>query len=181
MIYSSYQGEKNRAVYSADWKQLGKIADIGSCGYGFPSRQVTRTTMEAAGGIPMESGILIYQANHVGMANLTNDILRRFLQGYAGVMFYEVSVIDGFARRKITDAANLLSRYEDFFVKPDLSENCNVSGTLLVRDAFILTKGGKRLFLYLNQTDRERAGTVAADGKTIRFKVSPYGQFCVPL
>lgn len=181
MIYSSYQGEKNRAVYSADWKLLGKIADIGSCGYGFPSRQVTRTTMEAAGGIPMESGILIYQANHAGMANLTNDILRRFLQGYAGVMFYEVSVIDGFARRKIADAANLLSRYEDFFIKPELSENCNVSGTLLARDAFVLTKGGKRLFLYLNQTDRERAGTVAADGKTIRFKVSPYGQFCVPL
>lgn len=181
MIYSSYQGERNKEAYSADWKLLGKVADIGSCGYGFPSRQVTQATMKDAGNIPFESGILIYQATHAAMANLTNDIIRRFLQGYAGVMFYDVSVVDGFVRRKIADAAGLLARHEDFFVEPEVSGKCAVSGSLLAQDAFLLTKGGKRLFLYLNSTSLERSGTAVVAGKKLQLKVKPYGQFCAPL
>ena len=181
MVYSAYQSEKNKAAYAIDWNLFRGIAEIGSCGYGFPDMQTTQATLKAAGNIPFESGELIYQSNHTALKNLTNSILRRIIQGYSGVMFFDVNVVDGFVRRKIADAADLLAEYEPFFLQKNSSQDCAVSGTLLSKDAWILTKDNKKLFLYLNSTSAERSGTVVINGKKLQFKVKPYGQFCILL
>ena len=177
-IKTVYQGEKNKEIYSTDWNYLGKVAEIGSCGYGYPSEEITKSTMKAALNTPFESGILIFEATHQAMVNLTNDIICRILQGYAGVMFYENAVIDGFYRKKIADAANLLSLYEEFFVKPNVSTNLTTSGTLLKQDAFILSRNNKMLLLYLNNTSIERRGIIKFANQTYSITVKPYAQYC---
>ena len=93
-------------------------------------------------------------------------------------MFYENAVIDGFYRKKIADAANLLSLYEEFFVKPNVSTNLTTSGTLLKQDAFILSRNNKMLLLYLNNTSIERRGIIKFANQTYSITVKPYAQYC---
>ncbi len=161
-IYSAYQSKKNKSGYSIDWNYMRNAVDVAMAGYG---RQSMKETLKALSGVPFCGGVLFWSASPSGgWRSIKTRILRRITDGAKGITFYNFTMLDGRANKKISEACAILADFEEFFLKGKKINTFQVKGGINKGDVVLLAKGKERLLLVFNEGSKSKTGTILNQG-----------------
>ena len=179
--YSGYQCRRTKEHYGVDWRLMAPHLDLGIAGYGGGRTQI-RDTVEALAGVPFMGGEMWYLSQtddaqpRPRMETWRNRILRQYVEsGCNGCLIWWLASMDGGAFYATSEAAEIIAKYEDYFVASQrCDERVKVSGPD-ARNWAAFARDGRTLVMLLNFASKAVDATVAIDGERRAMAIEPYG------
>ncbi|MBU0715280.1 MAG: hypothetical protein KJ964_07985 [Verrucomicrobia bacterium] len=175
-VYSGYQGTTDEQ-YGADWRYLGRYADLVWCGYGRPVEMI-KATHAAIGKRPFIGGELVWfngsSATDQNMVKV--NLYRRLADCGSGVMAFTDGIVDGRFYTAISGIAGLASKFGSFFAyEQDRNGEyvshyerndalVEVGGEGRMEDVTVLVHGDERLVFLFNEGVKDREYDIRHNG-----------------
>ncbi|HCU35634.1 MAG TPA: hypothetical protein DGT21_09305, partial [Armatimonadetes bacterium] len=180
-LYSGYQSRRTREHYGVDWAMMADKLDFAIAGYG-GDRASMEATVAALGETPFMGGEMWYLSHRdderpaPDMRTWRNRILRQYVTSSCrGCLIWWLPPMDGGAFHATSEAAEIIAKYEDYFVHEQRCDGkVQVTG-VEARNWAAFEKDGRILVLLMNFSDTPLPASVVVGDRARNVHLAPYG------
>ena len=180
-LYSGYQSKRTKEHYGVDWAMMADKLDFAIAGYGGDKASI-ESTVAALGSTPLMGGEMWYLSHRdderpaPSMQTWRNRLLRQFVTSSCkGCLIWWLPPMDGGAFYATSEAAEIIAKYEDYFIHEQrCDEKVQVTG-IEPRDWAAFEKEGRVLVLLMSFTDKPLPASVVVGGTERSVELAPCG------